>query len=70
MPATTFVSAASQSRGVWASAQSTFILPTFLTLHSPPPTACQVGPPKVITKRDEASGDRLEPMEEAVVEVR
>lgn len=29
-----------------------------------------MGPPKVITKRDEESGDRLEPMEEAVVEVR
>jgi GTP-binding protein len=29
----------------------------------------QVGPPKVITKRDEATGERLEPMEEAVIEV-
>ena len=61
---------ASPSRGVWAPAQPTFILPTCLTLHPRPPTACQVGPPKVITKRDEATGDRLEPMEEAVVEVR
>lgn len=29
----------------------------------------EVGPPKVITKRDEVTGERLEPMEEAVVEV-
>ncbi|KAI7840975.1 hypothetical protein COHA_005204 [Chlorella ohadii] len=29
----------------------------------------EVGPPKVITKRDEVTGDRLEPMEEALVEV-
>lgn len=29
----------------------------------------EVGPPKVITKRDPDTGDRMEPMEEAVVEV-
>lgn len=39
--------------------QSTFF-------HAP---VTQVGPPKVITKRDEATGERLEPMEEAVIEV-